>query len=126
MVKISRGGWQLHHPPPPLPGQICRPKWLDHRRVTKKRNGHWLYVNNTVKSSRELIEQLKERYDKPKVIKLESYRSTLRKTVDELKGLDDQILDSIDVELLKSSVEDQQSGQVFGKVLTVQFTVIQT
>ena len=52
-------------------------------------------MNNTIKRSRELIELLKEGYDEPKVIKLESYRSTLRKTVDELKGLDDKILDSI-------------------------------
>ena len=149
-------------------------------KLKKKRSGHRLYVNNAIKSSKELIEQLKEGYDEPKVIKLESYRNTLRKTVDELKGLHDKILDSIDVEsieseylrncefyseiedtidkslkdstkevvtenpkgsngavsnassksttenkvklpklLLKSSVEDQQSGQVFGKVLTV-------
>ena len=54
-------------------------------------------MNNTIKCSRELIEQLKEGYDEPKVIKRESYRNT----VDELKGLDDKILDSIDVESIE-------------------------
>ena len=48
-------------------------------KLKKKRSGCQLYVNNTIKSSRELIEQLKEGYDEPKVIKLESYRNTLRK-----------------------------------------------
>ena len=52
----------------------------------------------------ELIEQLKERYDDPKVIKVESYKNTLRKTVVELKGLDDRILNSIDVESIEAEV----------------------
>ena len=73
-------------------------------KLKKKRSSHRLYVNNAIKSSRELIEKLKEGYDEPKVIKLSSYRNTLRKTVDELKGLDDKILDSIDVESIESEV----------------------
>ena len=73
-------------------------------KLEKKRSGHRLYVNNAIKSSRESIEKLKEGYDEPKVIKLKSYRNTLRKTVDELKGLDDKIWDSIDFESIESEV----------------------
>ena len=36
MVKISRGGMTTNPPPPPL-GQICYPKWLDHRRVNERK-----------------------------------------------------------------------------------------
>ena len=73
-------------------------------KLKKKRSGHRLYVSNAIKSSRELIEQLKVGYDEPIVIKLESHRNTLRTTVDELKGLDYKILDSTDVESIESKV----------------------
>ena len=46
-------------------------------KLRKMRQGHKLCVTNLIKTSRELIEQIKEDQDVAKLVKLESERNTL-------------------------------------------------
>ena len=60
-------------------------------KLRKTRQGHKLCVTNLIKTSRELIEQIKEDQDEAKLVKLESKRNTLIKQTEEVKHLKGQL-----------------------------------
>ena len=73
----------------------------------KTRQGHKLCMTNLIKTSRELIEQIKEGQDDTKLVKLESRRNSLIKLTEEVKHLNEEILkaikeDEIETEIIKS------------------------
>ena len=64
-------------------------------------------MTNLIKTSRELIEPIKEDQDEAKLVKLESKRNTLTKQTEEAKHLNENNLkaikeDEIETEIIKS------------------------
>ena len=85
--------------------------------VRKTRQGHKLCVTNLIKTSRKLIEQIKEDQDEAKLVKLESKRNTLIKPKEEIKHLNEEILkaikeDEIETEIMKSCDFTEETEQV--------------
>ena len=69
-------------------------------KLRKTRQGHKLCVTNLIKTSRKLIEQIKEDQDDAKLVKLESKRNTLIKQTEEVKQKDE-----IETEIMKTCEE---------------------
>ena len=74
-------------------------------------------MTNLIKTSRELIEQIKEDQDEAKLLKLESKRNTLIKQTEEVKHLNEEILkaikeDEIETELMESCDFTEETEEV--------------
>ena len=65
-------------------------------KLRKTRQGHKLCVTNLIRTSRELVEQIKEDQDEAKLVKLESKGNTLIKQTEEVKHLNEEILKVIE------------------------------